>query len=299
MDSERNMTIADDGYREFFDFIKERHTIWYRRNVLGMAQPWTDDPILATRKFCNVYRELDRGTIWYMENVVQGMGGDDFQVLFQTIVYRLINTIEIFERIGGVPTLEDYNAKNFEAKIREVKKTVPWNTAYVVFHTWHQFIQKKDIKGKKDIIHALSLIIEKIAEDFAVISVAILEAETLRGAWAHLRLLPNIGPFLAYEIVCDLMLADVLPFTENDFVNVGPGAMQGLEIIYGKKMSAYQAVVLCEHLAVIQHTFLDEEYYKMGKPLTLRSIEHSLCEFRKYHNIKTRGKGGKHFNPTM
>ena len=42
-------------------FVIERHKIWERRQA-GEPGPWTRDPILASRKFTNVFRVLDPGT---------------------------------------------------------------------------------------------------------------------------------------------------------------------------------------------------------------------------------------------
>ena len=40
----------------------EREAIRLRKEA-GRPLPWTDDPILATGRFCNVYREYDRRTL--------------------------------------------------------------------------------------------------------------------------------------------------------------------------------------------------------------------------------------------
>jgi hypothetical protein len=52
---------------ELFAFMKERHAIWERK-VAGQPKPWTQDPILQSYRFCNVYRELDTVTVWINNN---------------------------------------------------------------------------------------------------------------------------------------------------------------------------------------------------------------------------------------
>ena len=53
--------------RRFFDYIDERHFIYLKRQD-GKTFPWTQDKILQTYSFCNVYRELDKVTIWIRKN---------------------------------------------------------------------------------------------------------------------------------------------------------------------------------------------------------------------------------------
>ncbi len=52
---------------EVFAFVHERHQIYLRRQA-GQPKPWTANPILQQYRFTNVYRELDRVTIWIREN---------------------------------------------------------------------------------------------------------------------------------------------------------------------------------------------------------------------------------------
>ena len=54
----------------FFEFIYDRQLIWYKKEVLLLPPPWTDDPVLGKYKFCNVYRELDRGSKYLIKTVI-------------------------------------------------------------------------------------------------------------------------------------------------------------------------------------------------------------------------------------
>lgn len=49
---------------DFFAFARERHATYLRRQS-GAPEPWTDDPILRKFRFTNVFRELDRTTVWF------------------------------------------------------------------------------------------------------------------------------------------------------------------------------------------------------------------------------------------
>jgi len=107
--------------------------------------------------------------------------------------------------------------------------------------------------------------------------------------------IPLVGNFLAYEIWTDLTYFDFFrqKWTDNDFVNIGPGARWGLKIIYGKLIKKEELEKI-KHLHEIQKKYLNNQKwlkvynrnaFSNNPFLSLRNIEHSLCEFRKYHNL--------------
>jgi len=54
---------------DFFRFVYQRHLIWYKRFVLKQPAPWTNDTVLSTFKIINMYRELDKCTIYLVEKL--------------------------------------------------------------------------------------------------------------------------------------------------------------------------------------------------------------------------------------
>ena len=59
--------MVKEKINDYFNFINERHAI-YINKVSGADFPWTEDKILQDYSFCNVFRELDKVTIWIREN---------------------------------------------------------------------------------------------------------------------------------------------------------------------------------------------------------------------------------------
>lgn len=92
---------------EFYLFCAERHAVWVRRNR-GDVWPWTRNPILQCHHFCNVYRELDRGTAYFRAHVLalersySRAKWMEF-VVWASYVYRLVNRLESFEKTGFPP----------------------------------------------------------------------------------------------------------------------------------------------------------------------------------------------------
>jgi len=90
---------------DFLRFVVERHRIWEKR-LAGAPQPWTDDPILASRKFTNVFRVLDPGTQYVLTDLFDPEL-DERDRLLRAFLYRHTGRIESWqhlELICGLPT---------------------------------------------------------------------------------------------------------------------------------------------------------------------------------------------------
>jgi hypothetical protein len=70
-------------------FMKARHAIFLARRE-GANPPWTRDPILQTYKFTNVYRELDRVTVW-VDTFIRKPYYDHPHLWFMLAITRQIN----------------------------------------------------------------------------------------------------------------------------------------------------------------------------------------------------------------
>lgn len=292
----------------FFRFMHTRHMIWYRRFVLKKQRPWTMNKWLRDYKFTNIYRELDRGTLWYLQNIlpkfVMKFDVNNGKVkmswlkdlVFQTTIYRLLNRIETFEEVG-VPKLTTFDPEDFEAKLRVIA-----NRGEPVFTSAH--LTCPCPKGV-DKIGGYMLAVNDLHKKIKTITSAIRASETLKGVFSALREVHCVGAFIAYEVCCDLMYSKAIPFVENDWANVGPGAKTGVELLYPNRrfIKTYDAMV---KLQQEQHEHFERLgikfrfYTKYNPDLSLRAIEHSLCEFQKYWKLK-RGLGKTRvlFRPTQ
>ena len=82
---------------EFRNYARERMSVWNKKNS-WKTYPRTDDKILQKYKFCNVYRELDRQTI-YIHTKLQHLR-DNFELwLLNVMISRFIGKIETLEQI--------------------------------------------------------------------------------------------------------------------------------------------------------------------------------------------------------
>src|SRR5437773_4525673 len=117
----------------FWRFVCERQWVWHRRFVERKFPPWTDDPILQTTRFTNVYRELDPGTQYALREILE-TGLPIRDKIFNVMLYRLIGRTETFAAIGAqhVSSFDSSFLEKTLRFIRDVKGKPPFSGAYVV-----------------------------------------------------------------------------------------------------------------------------------------------------------------------
>ena len=78
-----------DPVQRLFAFCKERQSI-YKKKMAGKKPPWTNDEILRDYRFCNIYREQDKVTVWIRDNW-RDPHNDDPELWFAMCIARLLN----------------------------------------------------------------------------------------------------------------------------------------------------------------------------------------------------------------
>lgn len=84
-------------YDAYWHFAAERQEIFERRRK-RLPPPWTDDPVLLTNKFTNVYRASDRISQYLIRNVIYTptlFDADD--IVFRILLFKIFNKIETWE----------------------------------------------------------------------------------------------------------------------------------------------------------------------------------------------------------
>ena len=65
------LKVCEENVSDFFKFMHSRHMAWHRRFILKLPkEQWTKNKILIQYKYTNVYRQLDRGTLWAIHNII-------------------------------------------------------------------------------------------------------------------------------------------------------------------------------------------------------------------------------------
>lgn len=292
---------------EFFEFIYKRQEIWCKRNILQQASPWTDDAVLATFKFCNVYRELDGGTL-AIRKYIETNDFSPAQKLFSIIAYRFFNRRDTLDNLfGGVLNPEDFDFKKYEKRFDEKKKDgCIFSNAYLISsHPYHQDYRPQDKHVQ------ILLMLEDLKKQIPDLLTELRKNPPQEGLTVIQNYVKMAGPFLAGQILLDATYAkDIVSYNSNDFLIVGPGAHWGLNIICGRKLSPKEADEKCRMLYKCQAEEFEQLKAKgknwdeikwanaayPGQPyLSLHDIQNSLCEFRKYTRLKAGEKAKKRY----
>lgn len=268
----------------FWNFIVERQAVYHRRMVQEQLPPWTTDRVLRDYFFTNVYRELDKGTVFLIRNILKLP--DDKDMLFAIMVYRLFNDIDTFRFLMLRCKMTRYGAWEWD-------KAARYLNAYEN-HGNRVFTDAFTVTGVKfggfpDKIRNICWLVGKLQAQVPTLLAKVQSAKSLKGLFDVFVDTQGFGRFLAYELAIDVNYSRLVDFTENDWVNAGPGCKRGIQWIWGGRSNAFRWEDYIAYLQVRQQEFIahvgrTEEWHQVwpGYDLTLRSIEHSLCEFQKY-----------------
>jgi hypothetical protein len=284
------MNIPDikDPFDRYIAFLIERDAI-YRKKSSGQPRPWTEDKILQTYRFTEVYRERDRTSLHYQKIVRDHYTQDDAYVLPGTVLYRWFNRMETCEHFFCQPDMLD-NKSVFEKYIEayDINRLLFCLSKIPAPHVTGAFI----INGKPGYEKGQGVI--KYFHEWCVRKEweetwkhwLLEEKPTLEEMYDWIRDgTHGLGPFMAAQIVADLKY---LPFMANvedwwTWAAPGPGSMKGLNAVLGRDMNAKWNSV--EWLEKIQELRLAENEQlvplRLG-PFHAQDTQNHCCEFSKY-----------------
>lgn len=109
------------------DFINERMHMFERKET-HQQMPYANDHILNTYRFCNIYRELDRQTVFYHQKLKPFE--NDFGLWVLNMLFcRSICSTETIEKVGLLSFNKQHNERVFE-KLSSLPSP-KYGTAYV------------------------------------------------------------------------------------------------------------------------------------------------------------------------
>lgn len=264
----------------FFSWIRERHKI-YRKRVVGDPGPWTIDPILASYKFTNPFRENDRVTIWMRENWTRPNEKMPLDIqIFNCCFFRMFGTIEFAQSHGYVYDWDPFRTKLI-AEERLYQGKPVFTGAYIITNMGLK-------KPKQEVV--VDMFLEPLWQAKGELA-AVAEKQSLEAMHKRLGAFPGWGGggFMAYEAVTDLNHTAVLRDATDRFTwaNAGPGAKRGLNRLHERKLDgAIKPMVAnaeMQGLLALAPHYLSDDF-----PLDavdMRVIEHSLCEWDKYQRV--------------
>lgn len=281
-----------DSLDLFWKFITERQQVWQRRVVGGQPPPWTDDDILQKYRFTNVYRELDPGTQYLIQNILEKNAPKEDKIL-NVMMYRLIGRLETHEYLG-FQDLDGFDHSSLEAKLKH-RRDVLGETVF----TGAYMVSGYNQMGSSDKVENVAALFGKITSDPTPFD-QLLACDSLEEAYDIIRAQPGFGNFLSYQVLVDLLYPveyydgdGLLSFSADDWSAPGPGAQKGLDQLIVEE-NGYDDLAVMRWLRQNQHSEFDRLDLDFPFLLTengeelelsLANIQNCLCEFYKYHKI--------------
>ena len=264
------------GLVAFAAFIHLRQEVHVKRTLVpGLAAPFTDNETLQSFYFTNIFREADNGTKYYRRQILnqhEELSQEKLpEILFQTYIYRCVNKVITFQRFGGIPAEKDWDKfRGFMCSSMQDK-------------TEENFFTQAHINQGQN---KTALTIEYVLEHKEKMARQISSATSLKTVFEIIRTAPHVGPFLSWQITADLCELKLIRLKEN-FVALGPGAQAGLKKVLGEKFRGSEELEMTKTLTKLMKPVfrqLDMNFqYFLGRDMSLKAIEHSLCEFDKYY----------------
>lgn len=265
-------------YKSYWRFAAARHDVYLRR-LRGDPPPWTDDPVIATWRFTNVYRAADRVSQYLIRNVIYGGDQEPDEVVFRVLLFRWFNRISTWELLTerlGPPSLASFDPSTAErvlATARAEGRRI-YSAAYII----------PPVPGEPRPKHAghLALTVRMLENG---LTEQLVTAGSLEGVFRVLQRWPGIGDFLGYQLAIDLNYSEVIDHDENDFVIAGPGALDGLSKTWPGLNLRHAADVIRLTVAEQEEQFgrLGIEFPGLfGRPLKLIDCQNLYCEISKY-----------------
>lgn len=264
------------------------------------------DGILATYRFCNVEREKDAVTQWISENILDYYGRDkDWN--FAWPVEEVFFMLCVARAINWPPTL----AAMMRAEVWPRLYSRGWNWGGMV-----DVMTRRLKEGKKVYTGAYMVRTNAVAfsepqqKPWATVNVSLVPIYNMRGYWrmcledgvwtqealvAELSDYMNWGPFMAYEVACDLDM--LMPARDRlTWANAGPGAKRGLNRLAGRDLRKGRGDWLEEMRYLYER--LEPRMTAEGVNFNMRTVEHNLCEFDKFERVRLgEGKPRARFSP--
>lgn len=275
----------DDILRYYFYFMQERMNMFWRKVDGTHHTKWSDDPILRTYKFTNVYRATDRVSQYLIKNVIY-RDIDIFKpedVLLRILVFKIFNKIETWEYLEHTLyqplTIETFEPHVLSVLLSKRQQYAPiFNNAYMMTgsHKDYDYLPTKHEKW-------LTMVKKEFID--ANLFHAIMDASSMEAVYDILRERSFLGGFLAYQYTIDFNYSPYLNFSENSFVKAGIGAIRGIKKCFFEYGSCYEDAIryIYENIDSLRTRYGYSDFRSLpGHEPTLIDLQNCFCETDKY-----------------
>lgn len=276
----------------FLYWIKERHQIYIKRKA-GAEKPWTDDEILQNYFFTNPYREHDKVTAWFRENIRDPLA-DSADALFATICFRWFTVPEVGARLYEEGLLQEWDTDRAIDILEEMKEggLNVFTNAYMI-PVSNESTELKVRNVCRSFIGPSWEILNLIKRDELLEKVQEHKV-SLATAAKFLGKLPGLGGsgFLTAQVIADLKYTAYLREAPDwwSWCSPGPGSHKGLNILLGRLFEAPMVKDFQGEINKLRE-IINKSLSKFPK-MHAQDVQGCCCEFFKYTKAMA-GAGSK------
>ncbi len=278
-----------DMQTQLLSFMEARHTIYMRRAV-GAPPPWTEDEILRTYRFCNVYRELDSVTQWIANNW-RNSNQDDPNLWFAMCVARLFNLPQTLAEIKYPGRKWNPERVRRVLKERRERGDNVFNAAYIV---------STNGRAMDKIDYVIDCVLNPMWEQRKDVGTwcnvslksPLYNIPTLQDVHARLTKFQGMGSFMAGQVVADLKYALGLSNAPDwwTWAASGPGSRRGLNRVVRRGVDlGWREPEWLANLQALQ-TWINARWpyanFAEEGAIHAQDLQNCLCEFDKYQRVK-------------
>lgn len=279
-------------YDTYWRFAAKRQDLFMRR-VTGAPSPWTDDPILASYRFTNVYRAADRVSQYLIRHVIYDGPQAKDEIFFRVMLFKIFNRIETWKALVSEVGSLSWRGFDFQryAQVLDdmLVRGVPiYSAAYIM--------PSPPLGSPRKHRNHLGLL-EHMMRSGAPTRVA--RARSFQEMFEILRGYPSLGDFLAFQFAVDLNYSDLTHFSEMEFVVAGPGARDGIRKCFQDTddLSDCDIIRIMAARAYEEFERLDLVFQTLwGRELQLIDCQNLFCEVGKYARVvhpTIKGRSGR------
>lgn len=270
-------------FETYWRFAAERQAIFHRR-LAGAPAPWTEDKILQRYKFTNAYRASDRVSQYLIQHVIYNSTHSYEDTIFRILLFKVFNRIDTWMRLA--PAVQPLCYKTGDLIELESILSAALSNGERIYSAAYIMPSGTSIYGYKN-KHKTHIRLLRDAMRNGLTD-KLVSSKSMSVAFKHLRAIPTIGDFLAYQYVTDINYAEVVNFSEMDFVVPGPGARDGIRKCF-TDLGEYSEADIIKMMAEKQ-----EDYFRRyelnflslwGRPLQLIDCQNIFCEVDKYARV--------------
>lgn len=269
--------MSNPDYTPLWTWVRERERVRVLKDS-GAPQPWTDDPVITTYRFCNVRREDDRGTVWIRENIRESYAEHPMLWLMLCIGRQINWPDTLAELIANAwPSEPEFEPRHLTHVLNERKARGDkvYTGAYMISAP-----SKKGADKQAYIAESVIGELWKRRERFAARSWA-----RIADVHAWLMQVDGWGNFMAYQACVDMRFTRILRDATDvaSWAAAGPGTLRGLNRLHGRAVdhTLSQGQALREMRAI--YAIAEAE---TGVAMDFSDVPNILCETDKYLRVK-------------